>query len=474
MRLPPISALPGMLWLCARIDARRPASWIALAIGAWIGGWASGGPAWWPAWWAGTSPAATQIGGGMALVSAALAAAAAVGDLPLDLIAPRRSRVWAGVWACERTLWPLVGLLVGGLTAGSSPSFLGGMAGGLVGLPLAALMLASGRSLGATAAGAASLTIVVASASAAAYASGAARAESFGLGCGVAVWLVLGGLAWGWPRTSAATVNLASASSDRSARGRSDVLSVDPLPSSGPLRRILVRLAMVTALVAMAGWLGVANVDVAGRAHNGHAGRDAHAEQVGQATVAWAVLSAACFLGLAVPQATLLDGTAGVGGWERLLGTAARSRRAEAGLPFARRSRASLPLGRARFAGGVALTQAAILGWPAVLCAVLSVPAPARAALPLAIVIGLLVAAGLLVTAVAVGAAVGASRETVFAAVLAGVVVAGTALLPSPPASPGPVVSRAAPADWGALCSGRGPGQRTFVGCVEKSCPEER
>jgi hypothetical protein len=338
---------------------------------------------------------------------------------------------------------------------------------------LAASTLATGRLFGATAADAASLTIVVAAASAAASAAGAARAESFGLGCGVAAWLAVGGLAWAWARTSAATVATASEPRDRAARRGGDFLSADPLPSNGPLRWILVRLAMVAALVAMAGWLGVATVDIAGWGQGGHDGRDAHAEQVARATLVWALLSAAWFIGLAVPQATLLDGLAGAAGWERLCRTAARGRRADGGRPRWR-PRSTLPLGTARFAGGAALTQAAILGWPAFLCAVLSSPAPARAALPLAIAIGLLAAAGLLVTAVAVGGAIGASRETVFAAVLAGVVAAGTALSASFPVSPGPVVVDVTPATWEVLHRRRGPDRRTFAGCVEKSCPETR
>ncbi|MFM9195087.1 MAG: hypothetical protein ACKOWG_04990, partial [Planctomycetia bacterium] len=182
-----------MLWLCARIDARRSASWIALAIGAWITAWINWGFSWWPA----PSPAA---GGGMLLLSAALAAAAALGDLPLELCPPlgrakgrglmdRRACLWAGAWACERMIWPSAGLLLGTLAAGRNLSLLGSVAGGIVGLPLAALTVATGRVLGATAADAASLTIVIASASAAAYAAGAARTELFGFGCCVAVWL---------------------------------------------------------------------------------------------------------------------------------------------------------------------------------------------------------------------------------------------------------------------------------------------
>jgi hypothetical protein len=50
-------------------------------------------------------------------------------------------------------------------------------------------------------------------------------------------------------------------------------------------------------------------------------------------------------------------------------------------------------LGPVRFAGGVALSQAALLGWPVLVCVVLSLPTPSAATLPLGIVIGLAAAA---------------------------------------------------------------------------------
>ena len=108
-------------------------------------------------------------------------------------------------------------------------------------------------------------------------------------------------------------------------------------------------------------------------------------------------------------------------------------------------------LGPVRFAGGVALSQAAILGWPVLVCVVLSLPTPSAARLPLGIVIGLAAAAGVVSAIVACGAAVQASRETMFATtlvialaiVVGGLTVAAGSVLPdgqpASPSSPSPL-----------------------------------
>jgi len=116
-----------------------------------------------------------------------------------------------------------------------------------------------------------------------------------------------------------------------------------------------------------------------------------------------------------VPQATLQDGVAGAMQWERLFRTAARVGHVRAAGRF---GIGSLQPGPVRFAGGVALTQAAILGWPVLVCAVLALPMPTAARLPLGIVIGLATAAGVVWAAVWLGAAAHASRETTFAVTL--------------------------------------------------------
>jgi hypothetical protein len=75
-----------------------------------------------------------------------------------------------------------------------------------------------------------------------------------------------------------------------------------------------------------------------------------------------------------------------------------------------------------RFAGGVALSQAAILGWPVLVCAGLSLPSPAAARLPLGIVLGLAAAASMVTVIVLSGTAMKATRETIFAIAIATVV----------------------------------------------------
>jgi len=308
----------------------------------------------------------------------------------------------------------------------------------VVGAVLAALTVLASRAANAKAADAASLTLLVAAASAAAAVCVARPAAA--LPAATAVWLMLVGLAWASSRRLSAPVDVVSAQAQFSAqaqaqasvfggrvlsRGGSDVLHLDALPASGPLRQILSRLAMVMSLAAMAGWLVLMPAPMGGheeiRAETGMEARGAEAYPV---AVAWALLSAAWFIGLAVPQATLQDGVAGSAGWERLLRTAARAgHRGPSWRKLFTIPRLTLPrLGLVRFAGGVALSQAAILGWPAVVCVVLSLPARSSSGVPLGIVIGLGAAAAVVTAGMAIGAAVGATRETVFAGLLALVV----------------------------------------------------
>jgi len=181
---------------------------------------------------------------------------------------------------------------------------------------------------------------------------------------------------------------------------------------------------MVAALAAMAGWLVLEPaVDPGSGGGHDHAGLQSQWEQLVQfqrAAVAWALFTAAWFIGLAVPQATLQDGMAGSRDWDRLFRTTPRARRSGAAW---RPSLWAPRVGPVRFAGGVSLTQAAVLGWPVLVCAALSLPTPAAARLPLGIVIGLAVAAALVTAIVFIGATVRASRETTFAAAVAIMVV---------------------------------------------------
>jgi hypothetical protein len=436
------STQAAILRVCVGIDFRRPASWIALAQGAWAG-W----------WWSAVAAADPVIAVGMGLLAAAVATVAALGDMPLELCSQvacrpsgtagqnplhtlRQSAAW--IWACERTAWPLVGVVLGGTAAGGTQELLGALAVTVVGAVLAALTVLASRAAGAKAADAASLTLLVATASAAAAVCVARPAAA--LPVATAVWLVLVGIAWNVSRRLSAPVDRGFAESQAStqaqaqasvfggrvmSRGGSDVLHLDALPASGPLRQILSRLAMVISLAAMAGWLVLMPAPMGGHEEiSAKTDMEARGAEASAVAVAWALLSAAWFIGLAVPQATLQDGVAGSAGWERLLRTAAR---AGHGGPSPRKLfpilRPTLPrLGLVRFAGGVALSQAAILGWPAVVCVVLSLPARSSSGAPLGIVIGLGTAAALVMAGVAIGAAVGATRETVFAGLLALVV----------------------------------------------------
>jgi hypothetical protein len=411
-----------MLGIAVSIDRRRPASWITLAMGCWLG------------WWCSTLAAAD---GGIAMLSAAVLAVAAIGDVPLQVCLPAdrgRPFLWGCVWACERAAWPLVGMMLGmlagmlvgggGLVSFGSES-LGMLAAATAGALLAAVTTVAGRLAGgATAADAASLALLLAAASAAAG-SGLASWLGGSGACGGVAWLLLGGLGWAWSRSQRAARETLLPGSPRATQvAAGDVLHADVLPANGPLRQMMTRLAMVAALVAMAGWLVLEPaVDPGSGGGQDHASLQSQWEQLVQfqrAAVAWALFTAAWFIGLAVPQATLQDGMAGARDWDRLFRTAPRARRSGAvwrpGLWAPR-------VGPVRFAGGVTLTQAAVLGWPVLVCAVLSLPTPAAARLPLGIVIGLAVAAAVVTAIVFIGGTVRASRETTFAAAVAMMVV---------------------------------------------------
>jgi hypothetical protein len=366
------------------------------------------------------------------MLSAAVLAVAAIGDVPLAVCLPAdrgRQFLWGCVWACERAAWPLVGMMLGmlvgggGLVSFDADSF-GMLAAATSGALLTAVTTVAGRLAGgATAADAASLTLLLAAASAAAGSGLASGLGGSNAGGGVA-WLLLGGLGWAWSRSQRVARETFLPGTPRAAQvAGADVLHVDALPANGPLRQTMTRLAMVAALAAMAGWLVLEPaVDPGSGGGQNHASLQSQWEQLvrfQRAAVAWALFTAAWFIGLAVPQATLQDGMAGARDWDRLFRTTPRARRSSAAWrPVLWAPR----FGPVRFAGGVSLTQAAVLGWPVLVCAVLSLPTPAAARLPLGIVIGLAVAAAVVTAVVRLGATVRASRETTFAAALAIVV----------------------------------------------------
>ena len=423
----------GMVRLLVGIDLRRPASWIGLAMGGWLG------------WWCPTRGLANE---GIALVSAAALTVAAIGDLPLAVWAPvGRGRValWGSVWACERAAWPLVGVMIGMLASGGGPKGFGIVTAAMVAGLLAAVTTVASRLSGAKAADGASLTLLLAAASVAAGCVLVPRLGGSSVGA-AAVWLLLCGMGWAWSRSQRVAIEAVLSGTHRAFHGAgADVLHVDALPANGPLRQTLARLAMIAALAAMAGWLVLEpSIDPGSGSGPNVAGQWDRLTQVHRAAAAWALFTATWFIGLAVPQATLQDGIAGARSWEGLMRTAAAAGHAGPGKVARRRFSWNLRPGPVRFAGGVALSQAAILGWPVVVCAVLALPTPVAARLPFAIVIGLAGAAAVLTGIVAVGTAARVSRETTFAATLA--VVVGFLAVAADAASSGwPTVSPDSP-----------------------------
>jgi hypothetical protein len=196
----------------------------------------------------------------------------------------------------------------------------------------------------------------------------------------------------------------------------------------GVLRRGATRLAMAASLAGMALWLVL------------HADRGGVGDSAATAVASrmWAVSSMAWFVGLAVPQAALQGGGAGADGWRMLWRSAAVGSRAAGRWPMLRP-------GAARFAAGVALVHAAILGWPPLVAAVLSLPRAAQAVPPLTIVAALALAAAVMIAVTSCAAMIDAAPETTVAVLLCLAASAWAAELTAwppgrgePPASPSP------------------------------------
>lgn len=375
---------PPLLSRACLVAARRPASWIAVGIAAAV-------PPCAVAWMLPPAPC---------LLAAALACLAAVGDVPIGLLRPggRGGNAEIVFWTCLRGLWPVAGLCLGAIVAGRQAAVPTALAGAA--LSAAAVSVMVSRLCGAKTADALAVVIVLAFCSAAAS---AATTESVVMRAGVAglVWLVGGSLAWASWLTLKRCGSLPMPAESTPGRRDGDLAAVDPLPSSGILRRWLGRFAMLTALVGMAAWLVP---EPAGAAVGTSAAEDQWAAAVPR-ILPWAAATAGWFLALAVPQALLQDGVAGAAAWSRLWRTGATSGRGPR-------------LGAARFAAGVVLTHAAILGWPPLVAAVLSLPSTAASGPPLAIVAGLLVGAGGVAAFTACCARLELSRETQFAVML--------------------------------------------------------
>jgi len=405
-----------MLGLFAGIDVRRPASWIALALGLFAGCCA--------VW----TTADDSIVGSVAVLLAAVAVVAAIGEPPVDLCRPTAGGSfggWLWIWASERAAWPLLGFVLAAVAvAGGYPPAIEPLAMAALGTLLALITMVVSQRSGAKAADAASLTLVLAAASVAAGVAIDVRLPV--IPGSIAAWPLFGLLAWACSRSVSATADSVSAAVSHAAYGGGgDVLRLDVLPAAGRLRKTLTLVAMGTALAAMAVWLVVepAAEQDALRPED-LVDRGIGVLAATQRAVAWWFCSAAWFVALAIPQATLQNGVAGASRWEQLFRTAAGPTADGQGVRrFIRIPR----LGPSRFAGGVALTHAAMLGWPALVCTALSLPTPAGARLPLGIVVGLGLMAALVVASATVGFAAKASRETTFAASLALLVVTAVA-----------------------------------------------
>lgn len=397
------------------IDARRPASWVALAMGAAAGRCiAVAGPD--------RGPLA------VALVVPVVAVVAAIGDLPAGICrgsVPLSAARIVSLWASARAAWPLAGGVIATLLTPWSGHAAGALALAAVTASLATLAaVVVARRCATTAADAAAVAVALGGAGA--VAGLAARAA------GVAPWGAVGAAAAGWcfaavlARSSwrfgdsgidQPTFDVDPPPADALAAGW-DKLHLDRLPAVGPIQGTLERIAMATALAAMASWL-IRGSDLL--PDSGHAGSPA------SSVWPWAALSAGWYVCLAVPRALLLDGACGTSAWERLLKSAATD-------PAATRSRlrplGTVRPGATRFSTVAAVVPAAILAWPPLVGSLVSLSKPVSAWPPLAIVGGLAAAAVILAVLAAVGPRAGASRESLLAmalAVVAAVVIAAGA-----------------------------------------------
>ena len=360
-----------------RIDARRPASWLAAgSAAASVAVLAAASPD------AAVATAAAVFCGGWAGVAAA--GVPPRGILPGD-------RAVDAAWWWERAAWPVVGAagawVACGAAAGAAPI----AAGAILGVGCATLVgvAAAGR---AAPADAASCGLVATAAAAAAGLAGGTAAAA---------------LAWA---ALAACIVVPVASAGLTFLGREWGGGLDAGPARatfaeiglarGGLRSALSGLAMIASLAGLAGWYFLFP----------------EAAAMGLvATVGW-------FLALAVP-AVLLGPPAGGAGWEPLAAAAA----VEAGPGIAWRRPA-----RPRWAVAVAAAHAAILGWPPLVAGLLLAAEATGAPVPAATWAWLTVAAlavaatGLVAVALAFGAA--GTRPETAGAVVSGLVVAGLVL----------------------------------------------
>jgi hypothetical protein len=414
--------LAAPLPLLVRIDARRPASWIALATALLAGLALLGGQ--------GPSPGIVAA----AWIVGTLVTVAAIGEVPLELCdggsagRPRRFAAW--LW--QRFGWPLAGLLVA--TAAAQGGGCGGVpASLLLAAVVAAAIILVARLRTANAADSASLALAGGFATGALlFWLGGFRSGTESLAAAALLWAGAGLAAWtaaglrapvaGWPDWSNAVVG----GPPRTGEG----LRFGVLPSQGPLRRLLTRVSMLSSLAAMVGWLFLDP----------------------ERTALYGLLAGAWFVALAVPRAALLDGMAVTVSWAGIFRSAADDR--DRSRPFSGPLSRPLP---AVFSAHASLSCAAILAWPALVAAALAAGSPARGWQLVAIAAVLAGAAIGLALSATVSAVVGASGETLQAGLLAltvALVIAATALPPSLPRLPS--WGRPAPAGQSAVERRRG------------------
>ena len=389
--------------LFMRVDARRLASWISLLItmvgSYWLQFLAVNG--------------SLSVGAGMmgAMLVGTLSTAAAIGDVPIGICQAYGGggTTAAVIWVSERTAWPLTGILLAAAASGESTAVLLAAAMLLASL-LTAVTITKSRLLGARAADAGSLSLMMASAAIAAgysvgacHAGNAAHEQNAAFTVASAVWCALCLVAWLWSRVSESSPELAAGSA---ARGSYGVLRHNTLPTEGCLRRLLTGLSMGAALFGMVGWLFLS---------------------VNRAEF-YCLLSVVLFICLAVPQATLLDGCATMTALKDLFRSAAKIRSTGLLQRLGLQRLGLQRLGRPRFSYGVALSHAALLGWPPLVSAACMLQTQSRAWESAAIVVSVAAVATLLTIVTMLLPTALASEETAYAFMLLLVIVIALAL----------------------------------------------
>ena len=384
--------------LFMRVDARRLASWISLLItmvgSYWLQFLAVNG--------------SLSVGAGMmgAMLVGTLSTAAAIGDVPIGICQAYGGggTTAAVIWVSERTAWPLTGILLAAAASGESTAVLLAAAMLLASL-LTAVTITKSRLLGARAADAGSLSLMMASAAIAAgysvgacHAGNAASEQNAAFTVASAVWCALCLVAWLWSRVSESSPELAAGSA---ARGSYGVLRHNTLPTEGCLRRLLTGLSMGAALFGMVGWLFLS---------------------VNRAEF-YCLLSVVLFICLAVPQATLLDGCATMTALKDLFRSAAKIRSTGLLQRLGLQRLGLQRLGRPRFSYGVALSHAALLGWPPLVSAACMLQTQSRAWESAAIVVSVAAVATLLTIVTMLLPTALASEETAYAFMLLLVIV---------------------------------------------------